>query len=211
MLVFPLLADDNYSDREDGSDRDQLGSPIPTDRPDRVTPLNLVSDSIRPTAINICPGYANKFQKLNSLFLFRPQITDASRRTPSPPQQTALGAPSSSSIGVALAALQNQLPLGSLFLQNQLGLGTLGNLSSQELNVLQQALQAQQASFQQQLQNYMLMQAQGNVGGNGSAAAQATAQAAAQFLMQNQVRILSEDSTVVDICLDEFQKWIRNT
>ncbi|XP_021704007.1 protein nubbin isoform X2 [Aedes aegypti] len=152
----PPSHDDNYSDREDGSDRDQLGSPIPTDRPDRVTPLNL--------------------------------ITDASRRTPSPPQQTALGAPSSSSIGVALAALQNQLPLGSLFLQNQLGLGTLGNLSSQELNVLQQALQAQQASFQQQLQNYMLMQAQGNVGGNGSAAAQATAQAAAQFLMQNQVQ-----------------------
>nr|XP_029720339.1 uncharacterized protein LOC109411763 [Aedes albopictus] len=153
----PPSHDDNYSDREDGSDRDQLGSPIPTDRPDRVTPLNL--------------------------------ITDASRRTPSPPQQTSVGAPSSSSIGVALAALQNQLPLGSLFLQNQLGLGTLGNLSSQELNVLQQALQAQQASFQQQLQNYMLMQAQGNVaGGNGNAAAQATAQAAAQFLMQNQVQ-----------------------
>ncbi|XP_062549253.1 protein nubbin-like isoform X2 [Armigeres subalbatus] len=152
----PPSHDDNYSDREDGSDRDQLGSPIPHERPDRVTPLNL--------------------------------ITDASRRTPSPPQQTSVGGPSSSSIGVALAALQNQLPLGSLFLQNQLGLGTLGNLSSQELNVLQQALQAQQASFQQQLQNYMLMQAQGNVGGNGNAAAQATAQAAAQFLMQNQVQ-----------------------
>ncbi|XP_065095263.1 alpha-protein kinase 1-like isoform X2 [Ochlerotatus camptorhynchus] len=152
----PPSHDDNYSDREDGSDRDQLGSPIPTERPDRVTPLNL--------------------------------ITDASRRTPSPPQQTPGNVPSNSSIGVALAALQNQLPLGSLFLQNQLGLGTLGSLSSQELNVLQQALQAQQASFQQQLQNYMLMQAQGNVGGNGNAAAQATAQAAAQFLMQNQVQ-----------------------
>uniref|UniRef100_A0A1S4J607 POU domain protein n=1 Tax=Culex quinquefasciatus TaxID=7176 RepID=A0A1S4J607_CULQU len=160
---------DAYSDRDDGSDRDHLASPIPTERPDRVTPLNL--------------------------------ITDSTRRTPSPgqlhPQQhTPPGGPpgSGGNLGVALAALQNQLPLGSLFLQNQLGLGTLGGLSSQELNVLQQALQAQQASFQQQLQNYMLMQAQGNAaaaataGGNGNAAAQVTAQAAAQFLMQNQVQ-----------------------
>ncbi|XP_038108382.1 uncharacterized protein LOC6033627 isoform X2 [Culex quinquefasciatus] len=163
----PPSHDDAYSDRDDGSDRDHLASPIPTERPDRVTPLNL--------------------------------ITDSTRRTPSPgqlhPQQhTPPGVPpgSGGNLGVALAALQNQLPLGSLFLQNQLGLGTLGGLSSQELNVLQQALQAQQASFQQQLQNYMLMQAQGNAaastaGGNGNAAAQATAQAAAQFLMQNQL------------------------
>ncbi|XP_055637092.1 homeobox protein 5-like isoform X2 [Toxorhynchites rutilus septentrionalis] len=113
-------------------------------------------------------------------------ITDASRRTPSPPQHTPpASAPNSGNIGVALAALQNQLPLGSLFLQNQLGLGTLGGLSNQELNVLQQALQAQQASFQQQLQNYMLMQQaqQASPAGNGGAAAQA----AAQFLMQNQL------------------------
>ncbi|XP_058815347.1 uncharacterized protein LOC131678920 isoform X2 [Topomyia yanbarensis] len=147
---------DVYSDRDDGSDREQAISPIPMERPERVTPLNL--------------------------------ITDASRRTPSPPLQTPGNAPSNNNIGVALAALQNQLPLGSLFLQNQLGLGTLGGLSSQELNVLQQALQAQQASFQQQLQNYMLLQAQGTPGGNGNATAQATAQAAAQFLMQNQVQ-----------------------
>lgn len=160
----PPSHDDAYSDREDGSDRDHLASPIPQERADRVTPLNL--------------------------------ITDSSRRTPSPqqlPQQHTPpgGQPGSSSLGVALAALQNQLPLGSLFLQNQLGLGTLGGLSSQELNVLQQALQAQQASFQQQLQNYMLMQAQGNAAagaGNGNAA-QVTAQAAAaQYLMQNQVQ-----------------------
>lgn len=190
MFSF-TLADDNYSDREDGSDRDQLGSPIPTDRPDRVTPLNLVSGCYLGFADQYLTKPCKQFLLIKSRFFhpLKPQITDASRRTPSPPQQTSVGAPSSSSIGVALAALQNQLPLGSLFLQNQLGLGTLGNLSSQELNVLQQALQAQQASFQQQLQNYMLMQAQGNVaGGNGNAAAQATAQAAAQFLMQNQVR-----------------------
>ncbi|XP_058454071.1 uncharacterized protein LOC131432048 isoform X2 [Malaya genurostris] len=147
---------DVYSDRDDGSDREHASSPIPLERSERVTPLNL--------------------------------ITDASRRTPSPPPQTPSSGPNNSNIGVALAALQNQLPLGSLFLQNQLGLGTLGGLSSQELNVLQQALQAQQASFQQQLQNYMLLQAQGTPGGNNNATAQATAQAAAQFLMQNQVQ-----------------------
>ncbi|XP_055594935.1 uncharacterized protein LOC129745684 isoform X2 [Uranotaenia lowii] len=152
----PPSNDDAYSDREDGSDREQLASPIVSDRPDRVTPLNL--------------------------------ITESSRRTPSPNQQTPPSGPaSSSSIGVALAALQNQQTLGSLFLQNQLSLGTLGGLSGQELNVLQQALQAQQASFQQQIQNYMLMQAQGQAGGNGNAAAQVTAQAAAQLLMQNQL------------------------
>lgn len=37
-----LISDDAYSDRDDGSDRDHLASPIPTERPDRVTPLNLV-------------------------------------------------------------------------------------------------------------------------------------------------------------------------
>ncbi|XP_055539119.1 uncharacterized protein LOC129726446 isoform X2 [Wyeomyia smithii] len=154
----PPSHDDVYSDRDDGSDREQAISPLPTERSERVTPLNL--------------------------------ITDASRRTPSPTQPQTPGSvgPSSNSIGVALAALQNQLPLGSLYLQNQLGLGTLGGLSSQELNVLQQALQAQQASFQQQLQNYMLLQAQNTAGGTGNAAAQATAHAAAQFLMQNQVQ-----------------------
>lgn len=183
-----LITDDAYSDRDDGSDRDHLASPIPTERPDRVTPLNLVG------YFEVMFLEVSNFNKFLS-----PQITDSTRRTPSPgqlhPQQhTPPGGPpgSGGNLGVALAALQNQLPLGSLFLQNQLGLGTLGGLSSQELNVLQQALQAQQASFQQQLQNYMLMQAQGNAaaataGGNGNAAAQVTAQAAAQFLMQNQV------------------------
>ncbi|XP_053692520.1 protein nubbin-like [Sabethes cyaneus] len=164
IIALEIYVEENdaYSDRDDGSDHEQAVSPVPTERPERVTPLNLM-------------------------------ITDASRRTPSPTQPPTPGSvgPNSNSIGVALAALQNQLPLGSLYLQNQLGLGTLGGLSSQELNVLQQALQAQQASFQQQLQNYMLLQAQNTTGGNGSAAAQATAHAAAQFLMQNQVSPLN--------------------
>lgn len=94
-------------------------------------------------------------------------------------------------LGVALAALQNHLPLSSLFLQNQLGLGGLAGLSGQDIGMLQQALQAQQASLQQQLQQYMLLQVQGgaaSANGNAAAAATAQAQAAAQFLMQNQVR-----------------------
>ncbi|EAA05862.4 AGAP009500-PA, partial [Anopheles gambiae str. PEST] len=93
-------------------------------------------------------------------------------------------------LGVALAALQNHLPLSSLFLQNQLGLGGLAGLSGQDIGMLQQALQAQQASLQQQLQQYMLLQVQGgaaSANGNAAAAATAQAQAAAQFLMQNQV------------------------
>ena len=113
-------------------------------------------------------------------------MTDSSRHTPSPPPS----ANQNNNLGVALAALQNQLPLGSLFLQNQLGLGGLGGLSNQELSVLQQALQAQQASFQQQLQNYMLLQAQSTPGGNGSVNAQAQA---AHFLMQNQVNMKNCD------------------
>uniref|UniRef100_A0A182PA73 POU domain protein n=1 Tax=Anopheles epiroticus TaxID=199890 RepID=A0A182PA73_9DIPT len=144
--------DDIDSDRDDGSDRENLSSPIPNERPERTTPLNL--------------------------------ITDSSRRTPSPP--VASGVPGGG-LGVALAALQNHLPLSSLFLQNQLGLG----LSGQDIGMLQQALQAQQASLQQQLQQYMLLQVQGSAAsanGNPAAAATAQAQAAAQFLMQNQVQ-----------------------
>ncbi|KFB39874.1 hypothetical protein ZHAS_00007248 [Anopheles sinensis] len=145
------------SDRDDGSDRDNLSSPIPHERPERTTPLNL--------------------------------ITDSSRRTPSPPQTSAVPG---GGLGVALAALQNHLPLSSLFLQNQLGLGGLAGLSGQDLGMLQQALQAQQASLQQQLQQYMLLQVQGSAAasanGNAAAAATAQAQAAAQFLMQNQVQ-----------------------
>ncbi|XP_035796092.1 uncharacterized protein LOC118468899 isoform X2 [Anopheles albimanus] len=152
----PRSHDDIDSDRDDGSDRENLSSPIANERPERTTPLNL--------------------------------ITDSSRRTPSPPQSS--GIPGGG-LGVALAALQNHLPLSSLFLQNQLGLGGLGGLSGQDLGMLQQALQAQQASLQQQLQQYMLLQVQGgaaNANGNAAAAATAQAQAAAQFLMQNQVQ-----------------------
>ncbi|XP_049548867.1 protein nubbin-like isoform X2 [Anopheles darlingi] len=153
----PRSHDDIDSDRDDGSDRENLSSPIANERPERTTPLNL--------------------------------ITDSSRRTPSPPLQSS-GIPGGG-LGVALAALQNHLPLSSLFLQNQLGLGGLGALSGQDLGMLQQALQAQQASLQQQLQQYMLLQVQGgaaNANGGAAAAATAQAQAAAQFLMQNQVQ-----------------------
>uniref|UniRef100_A0A182NEG2 POU domain protein n=1 Tax=Anopheles dirus TaxID=7168 RepID=A0A182NEG2_9DIPT len=153
-FLFP--PGDIDSDRDDGSDRDNLSSPIPNERPERTTPLNL--------------------------------ITDSSRRTPSPPTSSAVAG---GGLGVALAALQNHLPLSSLFLQNQLGLGGLAGLSGQDLGMLQQALQAQQASLQQQLQQYMLLQVQGSAAsanGNAAAAATAQAQAAAQFLMQNQVQ-----------------------
>uniref|UniRef100_A0A182QZR4 POU domain protein n=1 Tax=Anopheles farauti TaxID=69004 RepID=A0A182QZR4_9DIPT len=151
----PRSHDDIDSDRDDGSDRENLSSPIPNERPERTTPLNL--------------------------------ITDSSRRTPSPPTASAVPG---GGLGVAFAALQN-LPLSSLFLQNQLGLGSLAGLSGQDLGMLQQALQAQQASLQQQLQQYMLLQVQGSAAsanGNSAAAATAQAQAAAQFLMQNQVQ-----------------------
>ncbi|XP_035908810.1 protein nubbin-like isoform X2 [Anopheles stephensi] len=150
----PRSHDDIDSDRDDGSDRENLSSPIPNERPERTTPLNL--------------------------------ITDSSRRTPSPPASSAVPG---GGLGVALAALQNHLPLSSLFLQNQLGLGGLAGLSGQDIGMLQQALQAQQASLQQQLQQYMLLQVQGSaVGANENATAAATAQAAASFLMQNQVQ-----------------------
>uniref|UniRef100_A0AAG5D8M5 POU domain protein n=1 Tax=Anopheles atroparvus TaxID=41427 RepID=A0AAG5D8M5_ANOAO len=153
----PRSHDDIDSDRDEGSDRENLSSPIQNERPERTTPLNL--------------------------------ITDSSRRTPSPPQASSVPG---GGLGVALAALQNHLPLSSLFLQNQLGLGGLAGLSGQDLGMLQQALQAQQASLQQQLQQYMLLQVQGSAAasanGNAAAAATAQAQAAAQFLMQNQVQ-----------------------
>jgi POU domain transcription factor, class 2 len=82
----------------------------------------------------------------------------------------------------ALAALQSQLPLAPL-LQNQLGMGAFGNLSHEDFGALQHALQAQQASFHQQLQNYMLLHAGGNPNFNSS-----QAQAAAQLLIQSQVQ-----------------------
>lgn len=67
-------------------------------------------------------------------------------------------------MSAALAALQNQLPLGPLFLQNQIGLN--------DLNAFQQALQ------QAQLQQLMLMHSGGGLNaGQGNAAA-------AQFLLQ---------------------------
>ncbi|CAO1325358.1 unnamed protein product [Diamesa serratosioi] len=114
-------------------------------------------------------------------------ITDSSRHTPSPPPLTSSASTMASNqanhLGMALAALQSQMPLGSLFLQNQLGMGGLGGLSGNDLSSLQQALQAQQQSFQQQLQNYMLMHSGGSPGSNA-----AQAQAAAQLLMQSQVQ-----------------------
>jgi class 2 POU domain transcription factor len=82
----------------------------------------------------------------------------------------------------ALAAFQNQMPLGPLLLQNPLGLGAFGNLSPDDFGALQQALQAQQASFHQQLQNFMMLHAGGNAGNSPQA------QAAAQLLIQSQVQ-----------------------
>lgn len=84
----------------------------------------------------------------------------------------------------ALAALQSQIPLGSFFLQNQFGMNALAGLPAADMGSLQQALQAQQATFQQQIQNYMLLHASANPGGN-STQAQA---AAAQLLIQSQVQ-----------------------
>ena len=86
-------------------------------------------------------------------------------------------------MNMALAALQSQMPLGPLLLQNQIGLGAFGNISPDDFSSLQHAIQAQQASFHQQLQNYMLLHAGGNPGANPS-----QAQAAAQLLIQSQVQ-----------------------
>lgn len=85
----------------------------------------------------------------------------------------------------ALAALQSQLQLGPLLMPNHLGLGNLGGMSPQELTALTQAFQqVQQASLQQQLQNYMelLHSSANNMGPQKNAnAANAQVQAAAQF------------------------------
>ncbi len=86
-------------------------------------------------------------------------------------------------MNMALAALQSQLPLAPLLLQNQLSMGTFGNLSPDDMHQLQQAIQAQQAQFHQQLQQFMLLQASAN-----SASSPAQAQAAAQLLIQSQVQ-----------------------
>jgi POU domain transcription factor, class 2 len=85
-------------------------------------------------------------------------------------------------MNMALAALQSQIPLAPLLLQNQMGMGAFGNLSQDDMHTLQQAMHAQQASFHQQLQNFMLLQASAN-----SASSPAQAQAAAQLLIQSQV------------------------
>jgi POU domain transcription factor, class 2 len=81
----------------------------------------------------------------------------------------------------ALAALQSQIPFSPLLMQNQFT--SLSGLQNNDLTALQQALQAQHAQFQQQIQNYMLLQASANPGLNAS-----QAQAAAQLLLQSQVQ-----------------------
>lgn len=85
----------------------------------------------------------------------------------------------------ALAALQSQLQLGPLLMPNHLGLGNLGGMSPQELNALTQAFQqVQQASLQQQLQNYMeLLHSSANSLNQqkNASAANAQVQAATQF------------------------------
>jgi class 2 POU domain transcription factor len=83
---------------------------------------------------------------------------------------------------MALAALQSQMPLAPLLLQNQLGMNAFGNLTSEDMHALQQAVQAQQAQFHQQLQNFMLLQASASSGNSPQA------QAAAQLLIQSQVQ-----------------------
>lgn len=85
-------------------------------------------------------------------------------------------------INATLASLQSQIPLSSLLFQNQFSMASLAGLSTTDLSSLQQALQAHQVNFQQQLQNYMLMHSS-----NNSPSVSAQAQAAAQILMQNQV------------------------
>jgi hypothetical protein len=77
------------------------------------------------------------------------------------------------------------MQLGSLLLQNQLGLGGLSGPSSSEINALQQALQVQQATFQQQLQSLLM-----HCGTSQNEASNTQAQLAAQIIMQNQVRII---------------------
>lgn len=88
----------------------------------------------------------------------------------------------------ALAALQGQLQLGPLLMPNHLGLGSLNlaGVSPQELNALTQAFQqVQQASLQQQLQNYMeLLHSSANTLGpqkNANNSVNAQVQAATQF------------------------------
>jgi POU domain transcription factor, class 2 len=105
----------------------------------------------------------------------------SNRRSPSPPVRNN----QNNSLNMAaIAALQSQMPLAPLLLQNQLGLGAFGNISPEDFSALQHAMQAQQAQFQQQLQNYMLLQASASPGMNPS---QAQA-AAAQLLLQSQVQ-----------------------
>ncbi|KAG5674989.1 hypothetical protein PVAND_004930 [Polypedilum vanderplanki] len=106
-------------------------------------------------------------------------ITDSARHTPSPPASINSN---SAANQMAFAALQSQLPLAPLLLQNQLGMGPFGNISPDDMHSLQQALQAQQAQFHQQLQNFMLLQASANSGNSQQA------QAAAQLLIQSQVQ-----------------------
>ncbi|KAL7041572.1 hypothetical protein ACKWTF_000823 [Chironomus riparius] len=101
-------------------------------------------------------------------------ITDT-RQSPSPSLQNN----AANQMNMALAALQSQLPLAPLFLQNQLGMSALTGHPQGEMNSLHQALQAQ---FQQQLQNYMLLQASANHSGSPAQAA------AAQLLLQSQVQ-----------------------
>lgn len=104
------------------------------------------------------------------------QVTDSSRHTPSPSPNPP---PGNSNLNVFAAALQSQMPLGSLFLQNQLSLGL--NLSPSDLTTTIQAAIQQQASFQQQLQHYMLMQQSGN--------AVNTNNQIANLIMQTQVSV----------------------
>lgn len=93
---------------------------------------------------------------------------------------------SMTNVASALAALQSQLPLAPLLMPNHLGLGNLTGFSTTEMTALSQAFQqVQQASLQQQIQNYMeLLHSGANSLGQqkNTNAANAQAQAAAQFL-----------------------------
>lgn len=92
---------------------------------------------------------------------------------------------SMTNVASALAALQSQLPLAPLLMPNHLGLGNLTGLSTTEMTALSQAFQqVQQASIQQQIQNYMeLLHSSANSLGQqkNANAANAQVQAAAQF------------------------------